>query len=75
MRRGVGVRTGDDQPRLCNALLRTHDVKDALPDIAHAEKLDIVLARVAHDDLHHVPDFGIGYGIQPPGTKAWKEFS
>src|SRR5204863_7188704 len=49
------------------ALLRTHDVNDALAWIAEAEDLYAVLDRVALDRIDHGARFGIGDGSDVPG--------
>jgi hypothetical protein len=52
MGRGVGVAADDGHARLGEALLRPHDVDDALAGITHAELGDTELDAVAAQGLH-----------------------
>src|SRR5204862_1698337 len=65
--RGMTVAAHDGEPGLGQALLRTHDVNDALAWIAEAEDLYAVLDRVALDRIDHGARFGIGDGSDVPG--------
>ena len=55
--RRVRIGTGNQQPRLGDALLRRHDVQNALPRIIKTEQLDAVQFGVFVLRDHHVADF------------------
>ena len=58
MGRRVRVPTDNDHSRLCDALLGTHHVNDALTRIVKGKVSDAVLAGITRQKLHDPPLLG-----------------
>ena len=70
VRGGVRIIADHKQSRLDDALLRRHDVHDALLLVRHAEQRDAVFFRhVLHVD-HHVADAEIRNAVSAFGTSG-----
>src|SRR5436190_9493707 len=62
----------DQQPRLCNALLRRHDMQNTLARIVDTEQRDAMPGRIGLQLDHHVADLRIGdscHALFAPGGR------